>query len=537
MTNGAFFGVFRQWHKTFRGYGNENSSRVQTHNPLDVLAQTLRDEGVKMWLSDPHKVVEAIEKIEQSWSLRRNPDTAVQLGVMYDLVNRHQDTLVVQREAFHLFPTHARLRHEAGVTLLRHGQPSDIQDFIDSVLQIDPDDIFAKFVSTLLTEYPRWVGSLATKIKDQFDGKTVYTLACPIWGKSFAEDFIRYLCAALMSPNNLPSLARRHPVVFAIFTTAEIEEYLKADPIFKAVANHATFHFTRYDATLVEYNAPMVEHYGTALGPYYARTCKFLLLSCAHYVALAAGRDLDSTVVPLCSDSILSDGVLTGIAEIMAGEIDVVCFWGFRLTGRQARESVEQGFRAPDGSISISPQSLARLFVKYAPDAYDVASANFSSFPENLYWRVGRNALLVHASHYHPICIRPSSLVFPLELTTDPVDSRFLDKHFFQKERLHFVRDLSIGSVNLEDESTVDSQPHETRTMLPRDVGQWLWQVWGPWRAANFESPICISDGPLPPEWEIVRDQARRTTMEIMSIAMSFEEGNRRRKSWKSRNA
>lgn len=531
----ALFESFQRWCTAIGGSGNDNALGAETSRLLNFLAQRLRDKGSSIWQSTPNRIVEAVGKVEQSWGLKRDPDTAVLLGDLYDLTNRHQDMLSLYREAFHLFPRHARLRYEAGTMLFRHGQPQDIRDFVDAVQEIDPDDIFTKFAATMLAKYPAWVTSLAATIERQSQGATVYTLTCPLWGKSFEKDFTRYLCAALLAPNNLPALAKRYPVVLAIFTTAEIEERLKAEPMFQRVAQYATVHFTHYDPALVDYSRPMVEQYGATLGPYYARTCKFLLFSCAHYAALAAGHDHDCIVVPLCSDSILSDGVLSGVADIMLGDVDIISFWGFRIVSREAREGVERDFRAEDGSLAIPARSLARLFVDYAPDAYCVNSKSFSSFPENLYWRVGSEALLVHASHYHPICIRPSALSLPLALTIDPVDSRFLDKHFSRKERLHFIRDLSMASVNLEDEAVASVQQPEPRTMSPREVGRWLWQVWSPWRATNFEAPICISTGPLPPEWATVRRQAQETTREIIEVASEFEDGNRRRKSWRVR--
>lgn len=503
----------------------------RSEGALEALAADLLNEGIGMWLADSGRIVEAIVKIEQSWALRQLPETAIQLGVMYDLVNRHGDALAIYRQAVHRFPDHPRLRHEAGITLLRHGQPRDIKDFFHSVLRIDPTDLFAKLVMEMLDKYPCWVSSLASAIKVRHDGKTVYTLACSIWGDSFASDFIRYLCAVLLAPKNLPALALCHPVVFAIFTTAEIERRLRADPQFQKLATYAAVQFIHYDAHLVDYREQMQRHYGDALGPYYSRTCKFLLFSCAHYAALAAAHDLDSVVVSLCADTILSDGVLTGIADLMTKDVDIVSFWGYRLHGKESREIVDS-FRRADGSLSVPANAVARLFIDHAPDAYLVDSKNFTSVPENLCWRVGNDALLVHASHYHPIGIRPSALKLPLELTIDPIDSRFLDKQSFDPNRHHFIRDLSLASINLEDGEEDGGSPRESRTMSVRDVGRWLWQVWAPWRERNLKAPILISPGPPSPETEAVRSEAQATVDAIIQTVSALEEGNRPRKTW-----
>lgn len=529
----AAFEPFQKWRHAKRGWRERKQFKALTLQELEALAQVLRDEGATMWMANPHQIVEAIVKVEQSWALRRNPDTAVQLGVMYDLVNRHQDALSVYCEAFHLFPEHPRLRHEASIKLLRHGQPDDIRAFFESVLRFDPEDVFAQFVSQMIKEYPSWVEALTTAMTAPHEKRDVYTLACAVWGEPFTTHFVRDLCAALLSPNNLPAFAKHHSIHFAIFTTAEIETRLRNDPIFIQLSSYAAIHFILYDPKWLQYKETMKHHYGTDLGLYYSRTCKFLLFSCAHYASLAAGRRIDSNVVPLCAGSTLSDGALPAMSDVMAKNIDVIAFCGFNLTEKTARPVIEQNFRDQTGSLSIPPQAFAKLFADHMPEQYFVDSPNFSSFPINLCWRVGPNALLVHATHYHAICIRPAALALPFELTIDPVDSRFLDRRIFDKDRIHFVQDLSITAFNLDGGAEADAKTEQPGRMSVPAVGRWLWQVWGPWRASAFGSQIAIVDGPLPAGWHEMRKQAQDTADQISRVAEDLEEGNRRRKHWK----
>lgn len=499
---------------------------------LDELAIDLRDQGIALWSSNPAQIVEAIVKVEQSWGLQQTPETAIQLGVMYDLVNRHQDALTVYRQAFHHFPDHPRLRHEAGITLLRHGQPADVRDFVDSVLRRDPDDVFAKFVSEMLAAYPSWVERLAAAIEAGPKDRSAFLLTCAVWGEPFTTNFIQYLCATLLSPDNLPALAEHHAVHFAIFTTAENEMRMKTDPIFMQLAAYASIHFIHYEPHWVRYSAPMNQHYGAELGPYYARTCKFLMFSSAHYVAQAAGRDFDCAVVNLCADMIFDDRILTTLADLMTRN-DVVGFNGFRVNAEFARPTIDRTFRDGRGRVGIPAKKFAELFIGHIPEAYFVDSPNFTSFPEIVCWRAGPQAVIVHATHYHPICIRPSALSLPLELSIDPVDSRFLDRRFSDRSRLHLVRDMSIVCLALEEVAGFDHTRAEPRAMSVQELGRWLWQVWGPWRATKFELPLCISAGPLPPQWDTVREEAQATVAQVIKVAEALEEGNRERKTWK----
>ncbi len=46
-------------------------------------------------------------------------------------------------------------------------------------------------------------------------------------------------------------------------------------------------------------------------------------------------------------------------------------------------------------------------------------------------------------NHYHPFVLRPKAFEHPLRLSIDPVDSRFLDRTFFDMSRIHLVHDAS----------------------------------------------------------------------------------------------
>src|SRR6266545_1767416 len=197
---------------------------------VDFAAKGLLREGTALWAADPHLIGDAIDKVERAWALAGGAETAVQLATMYDLANRHQDALVVLREASHADPRHALLRHHAAITLLRHGTPGDIEDFFASVLRIDPDDAFAQFVKTFLDSYDPWVDRLASAIVR--DGRQPFVISCPVWGQPYSSYFVRYLCATLLATNNLPELAKRYAPHIVIFTTAETETYLRGEPLF-----------------------------------------------------------------------------------------------------------------------------------------------------------------------------------------------------------------------------------------------------------------------------------------------------------------
>ena len=152
---------------------------------------------------DRSRIDEAIEKMEQAWALTQIPRSPSSLPrcTTGSIATTMRLSFFARR--FARIRRHPLLRHHAAITLLRHGAAPDIRDFFASVLKIDPDDAFAQFVMSLLDSYDVWVDELVSSIVQKGDGRRPFIISCPVWGQPFADNFAHYICAALLSPNNL----------------------------------------------------------------------------------------------------------------------------------------------------------------------------------------------------------------------------------------------------------------------------------------------------------------------------------------------
>jgi hypothetical protein len=506
----------------------------------DFVAKGLLKEGNRIWADDPHQILKAIEKIEQAWTLTHDPKIAIRLATMYDLANRNQDALVVLRQASHRDPRHPLLRHHAAIALLRHGGAADIRDFFASVLRIDPDDAFAQFVISLLDSYEVWVDELVSSIDREHDGRRPFIISCPVWGQPFADSFVRYICSALLSSNNLPELAKRYSVQLVIFTTAETESYLIADPLFARLKEYATVRFVHYTEQQINYGKCMEAHYGReevfysqrSLAFYYARNCKFVLMSCAHYVALAAGRATDAFVSCQVADTLLNDGALPLMAARLAGGVDAVLINCIQIDGEVLRRSLDHTCRRDDGELQISSDDCARILVKHLPEYNFADPSDLPRMRLRICWRVGADGILIHGNHYHPICLRPKAFAHPLQLTIDPIDSRFIDRSSLEMDRIHLVQDASIVGLSLED-SLPEQLEHGGGPLPIADVAFWLWGYWGRLRAAFFRSPLRFGPVTSREDWARAEAAASAVVGAIVDQAARFEEGRQARKSWR----
>jgi hypothetical protein len=490
---------------------------------------------------DPHRVDEAIAKVEQAWRLGGDPDVAVELVTMYDLANQNEDALVVLREAFRCNPHHALLRHHAAITLLRHGSESDIRDFFDSVLKIDPDDAFARFIESLLGNFRAWRDELVAAIRGTQDGRQPFVISCPVWGQPFAANFVRYLCGALLSPNNLPKLAGRRPVHVVVFTTAETEAYLRADPLFACLKDHAFVHFMLYADSQAKYGEAMEVHYGRekvfysdrSLAFYYARNCKFALMSCAHYAALAAGQVTDALVSCQVADTILNDGALPLMAELLTSRVDAVLVNCIQLDGAVLRTKLDGTCRRADGAVEISRESCTEIVTRHLPDYNFATAANLPQVPLRVCWRVAPDGVLMHGNHYHPMGLRPKALERAPHLTIDPIDSRFIDRSSLEPDRIHVVQDASIVGLSLEEGALPEQLVGGGAGLSIADAAFWLWGYWGRLRGALFKSPLRFGAEGRVEEWAHAEATASAVIDAIVAQAAKWEEGHRRRRLWR----
>ena len=502
-----------------------------------LVARRLLRRGSALWAAEPLRIQEAIDKVERAWALGRDPAVAIQLATMYDKANRHDDALVVLRQAHADDPHHALVRHHAAITLLRHGAPDDIRTFFEGVLEVDAADAFAHFVLRLLDSFDGWADAIVRSIEGGRDGRQPFVMALPVWGEGYVDYLLRYLCATLLSPGNLPAMAASHDVHIALFATEEVETALRRDPLFARLQRHATVDVVHYGRELVDYPALMEACYGAepvfysqnSLAFYYERNCKFALMSCAHYVALAAGRRAGALVSCLIADAVLNDGALPRMAELMEGA-DALLIHAVQMPGVTVRPLLEQRYRQPDGTLCLPTDGCARLYVEHMPPGNFADASRRLDPPLRIAWRVGPAGVLVHGNHYHPFCLRPAAFAHPLRFSTDPVDSRFLDRTSLAPDRLHLVADASITCFSIDDDPILQQLGEPAALSAPM-FSLWLWGYWGRLRGLLFRAPIRYGEA-SPEAWREAETEAAAVVESIVAGAAAMEAGHRRRRSW-----
>lgn len=485
--------------------------------------------GQILWAENPHAIQQAIALVERGWTLCPSPDTALQLVIMYDRVGRHDDALNVLRLASKLFPENEEIRCYAATTIFRHGRFDDLKEYAGSVLRARPSDIFSQFVLETGDFFAAQVEALVQHVRKGDRRARRFFLTVAIWGDAYVDEFLRYSCAALLAPGNLPGLSGAYSVYLVIFTTPQGRARLEASPIFRRLLSSAEVSFHIYPSSIMFARKSVEECYGPRLGEYYFRSMKFALMSAAHYVSLEAGREVDALVTAMGADNIFSDSALTRMAEKVEEGCDVVLVSGFRVHKAKVAESVEARHRKADGSFCLSSEDYVDLLIENIPPEYFVDSPTFADFPILLCWRVPGEGVLVHANHYHPYCVAAGRLVRRLEPTIDPIDGRFLARHLPDARR-HLVQDASIVVSDWGDVPVLEQSMNGERRFSARDVGLWLCGFWDGVRAPLFRSPLRLRRGAGSQRWNEVENTAAAAIEEIVGISSNYVRTSR---SWR----
>lgn len=475
-------------------------------------------------------IEDGIELSERAWALCKDADIACRLGLMYQRANRNEEAIALYREAFRLHPRHLELRYQAAVQVLRFGRPADVRENFEAALGADPDDLFSRLALEVLDNFDPSIELLVSKVQLESDERAPALLSFAIWGDDYVAGFMRQACAALLADGNLPTLAKHYRAHVVVFTTVESEKVLRENPMFARISALAAVHFMHFKPHWIHQAAKMAASYGERLGAHYALNCKFLLFASAHRAVLEAGRRIDALVTPLGTDNIFNDGAFAHMIEVMKGEFDVVAVAGFRLLRSAIEPIVEAKYRRPDGVLSIPSDDYARLLAEHIPENYFAHSPEYTHFPLLLCWRVSEGEVLVHSNHYHPVCIRAAKIKWPLPLTIDPVDGRFMHNNLPDKSRIYVVQDCRVALSDWGDSPLI--VPPSRSPPKVAEISLWLWMCWDSLRTFYFLTPVRIGRRSASAAWEIAERDGADLVGRILAGSERKEEVNQARKSW-----
>lgn len=252
-----------------------------------------------------------------------------------------------------------------------------------------------------------------------------FLVVLAVWGEAYTRLFAEFALPALLSDRNLPALSRSRPSSFAIYTTAEDAERIRATPLYPQLAASIPVQFRDVEA---------------ALG---VRSDKFRYdaMSAIHQLALDDAGESDAALVFLAPDAIWADGSLEAVARAADAGKRAVLQVGLRADEETAGPAMRRAFFDRTGPSAVPARDLVRLGLDHLHQvcrAWRWDAAGFWRTVSNCYWPIDDEGFLVRAFHLHPLMLYPERPLAPFVSTIDD-DLLFLAVH--DRETIHVVED------------------------------------------------------------------------------------------------
>ena len=228
----------------------------------------------------------------------------------------------------------------------------------------------------------------------------------PVWGAPYTSQFLEFSLPTLLSPGNLPALAKALPCKFVFLTSSTDAADLN---------DHAAIHYLR---SVCDVEISVIDDLIT--GGNYSTT---ITLAYARAVRATGDAMLDTCFFFMISDYIVADGSLANVlARMQAGYSGVVA-GNFQVVEESAKGSFFKTFDSGKPSMIVRSRELMRWALDHL---HPVTLANMVNFPlchtahtNRLFWRVDDNTLIGRFYLMHMICIRPEIADFVIGSSCD----------------------------------------------------------------------------------------------------------------------
>jgi putative glycosyltransferase (TIGR04372 family) len=226
-------------------------------------------------------------------------------------------------------------------------------------------------------------------------------ISTAIWGDAYCSIFSRFSLATLLSPGNIPELAKRATITCHLVTRRVDQRQLMQQPAFAELRRFCSIEWE------------LLEDYGLFEPPEGAGGEKYPFLSALQNIAIRRSIEHDAIVFNY-ADFIWADGSLTRAVDMLSLEknpIDAV--FGFCLpVDRDEAILALEAHRKPSKPevIELDPRQGAKIahdcIHREAKVRFWDEAERLTNLPSYLIWRVGDQGLLLRAYHQSVLAMR-----------------------------------------------------------------------------------------------------------------------------------
>ncbi len=244
-----------------------------------------------------------------------------------------------------------------------------------------------------------------------------------LWGESYTDLFLNYFIPSILSPNNVPALARERDVFLDLYVTAGCMAAIRESRSFRALARHADIQFIEIPEVLTTCSE-------------YARNqvFRYYIYGGFHHASIERARVLRADIICLAPDGIYGDGCFHNLARFIDQGYRAVLF---TAVAGQAETILPVLDRMRDDTthvLTVPPRAVVGLTVKNVHHAFlgQIASKANAYFPGicTVLFFPDEKGFIVRAFHLHPIIMSVDCFSDDIAYDYGTVDANMLSRIF-----------------------------------------------------------------------------------------------------------
>lgn len=325
-------------------------------------------------------------------------------------------------------------------------------------------------------------------------------LITPVWGEAYTRCFLDVAVPTLLAPGNLPALRGVPGSLYHIVTTE---------------ADRATI---ERSSVLPHLQACIPVRFTTIPEDVLALESRHRLQSYCYRQGVADADAIDAGVMFLNADVVFADGAIASLIRLASAGKRSVETLGIRLIKETVAPHLMQHHRAAGGAIVVSPRQLMALAME---NLHPITRAHLYQGeseklePSGLMWRVGKEGLVAHCFHLHPIFVHAKikNAAFTTTIDDDYVQSAQSDR-----SAAYVVRDSDeFCACEL---SAVDRQTEPVPRPPERDpskvIAQWAFFNARPRHFELVKDRILLHAGRTnSASWRAVKRESKQAIREV----------------------
>ncbi len=262
-------------------------------------------------------------------------------------------------------------------------------------------------------------------IDAKVDAKKKLIVSVLLWGESYTNIFVKYFIPSLLSPNNLPAVARKREIILDLFIASADWQLVKNSPSFRELEKILTVNMIEVPEDLTKNE--LHPHPGF----------RYEIYGNVHQVSMRRAKKLNADIICLAPDGVHADGSYANMVKFIDEGYEAVAFTTVRGQAETIFPSLDQLRDDATNVLTILPQELMRIAannIHHTFNAFIPLETNEHFETSSVVLYPDPQGMILRVFHIHPIIMSSDCVQKECPIDGQTVDAGFMSQMFSEPE-------------------------------------------------------------------------------------------------------